>query len=580
MNWIIVLIVFIAVIAILFVCFGSWCLTLKVNGKCPLCVLKKIAKPRSITIDVTDEEDYNNGVAMTPPMGWSSWNTFRNHIDQDLIYETAKAMKNSGLADAGYQYINLDDCWQSSQRDKNGMLQGDMRTFSRGIPSLIKDINDLGLKVGLYSSNGSLTCEDMPASLGNEVLDAKTIASWGCEFFKYDFCHSQIISGDCPAVECLEINRIGKKEYKVLSPEDAEFTGRAKVVKIPSLPTGKAIGFLNHGAGTATFHISNMAGGEYSITVVHQKVFRRRDSYIQVIVNGKVHEVFIPRGKGFSDNGRTQVKVKLAEGDNTITIQNPVVTVADSSYIQYKRMGDALKSASKQWAECTHTEEKPIVFSICEWGTAKPWEWGRKAGNMWRTTHDILPNWVSIMALYNMTVDKYKYSVAGGWNDPDMLEVGNGKLTEEENKAHFSLWCMMASPLMLGNDIRKFVDGSDNAVEGNPTLKIVTNRQLIAIDQDPLGKSAMRIKKSASLDILARPLANGDAAVCFLNKSNSMKTVNYDLSSLNQYDYLDLNNAKSFEIHDLWEDSRNSGAEVSATIAKHGVKVYRIKSQH
>lgn len=580
MNWIIVLIVFIAVIAILFVCFGSWCLTLKVNGKCPLCVLKKIAKPRSITIDVTDEEDYNNGVAMTPPMGWSSWNTFRNHIDQDLIYETAKAMKNSGLADAGYKYINLDDCWQSSQRDKNGMLQGDMRTFSRGIPSLIKDINDLGLKVGLYSSNGSLTCEDMPASLGNEVLDAKTIASWGCEFFKYDFCHSQIISGDCPAVECLEINRIGEEEYKVLSPEDAEFTGRAKVVKIPSLPTGKAIGFLNHGAGTATFHISNMAGGEYSITVVHQKVFRRRDSYIQVIVNGKVHEVFIPRGKGFSDNGRTQVKVKLDEGDNTITIQNPVVTVADSSYIQYKRMGDALKSASKQWAECTHTEEKPIVFSICEWGTAKPWEWGRKAGNMWRTTHDILPNWVSIMALYNMTVDKYKYSVAGGWNDPDMLEVGNGKLTEEENKAHFSLWCMMASPLMLGNDIRKFVDGSDNAVEGNPTLKIVTNRQLIAIDQDPLGKSAMRIKKSASLDILARPLANGDAAVCFLNKSNSMKTVNYDLSSLNQYDYLDLNNAKSFEIHDLWEDSRNSGAEVSATIAKHGVKVYRIKPQH
>ncbi|MCM1285461.1 MAG: alpha-galactosidase [Acetobacter sp.] len=580
MNWIIALIVFAAVIAILFVCFASWCLTLKVNGKCPLCALKKIAKPRSITIDVTNEEDYNSGVAMTPPMGWSSWNTFRNHIDQDLIYETAQAMKNSGLADAGYQYINLDDCWQSSQRDENGMLQGDMRTFSRGIPALIKDINELGLKVGLYSSNGSLTCEDMPASLGNEVLDAKTIASWGCEFFKYDFCHSQIISGDCPAVECLELNRVGDEEYTVLSPEDAEFTGRAKIVKIPSLPTGKAIGFLNHGAGTATFKINNIKGGEYSITIVHQKVFRRRDSYIQVIVNGTVYEVFIPRGKGFSDNGRTQVKVTLTEGNNTITIQNPVVTVADSSYIQYKRMGDALKSASKQWAECTHTEEKPIVFSICEWGTAKPWEWGRKAGNMWRTTHDILPNWVSIMALYNITVDKYKYSVAGGWNDPDMLEVGNGKLTEEENKAHFSLWCMMAAPLMLGNDIRKFVDGSNNAVEGIPTLKIVTNRQLIAIDQDPLGKSAMRIKKSISLDILARPLANGDAAICFLNKSSSMKTVNYDLSNLTKYDYLDFSNASSFEIHDLWEDSRSSGTSISASIAKHGVKVYRIKAQH
>lgn len=574
------LIVVLAILAILLVLFCSWFMAMKANGKCPLCALKKIAMPRKITIDISDEEDYGNGVALTPPMGWSSWNTFRNHIDQDMIMETARAMKNSGLADAGYKYVNLDDCWQSSQRDSDGKLQGDLRTFSRGIPQLIKDINALGLKVGLYSSNGTLTCEDMPASLGNEVLDAKTLASWGCEFFKYDFCHSEAISGDCPAIECVELNKIGSADYKVLAPEDAEFTGMARVVKMNSLPSGKAIGFINHGAGSATFTVEGMTAGKYAVTLVHDKCMRRKDSYVQVTVNGRVYEVFIPHGKGFSDNGRTQVTVELKDGANTIMLRNPVATLADSSYIQYKRMGEALKNATRQWAEITEAEEKPIVFSICEWGTACPWDWGAKAGNMWRTTHDILPNWQSIMALYNYTINKCKTSKPGGWNDPDMLEVGNGKLTEAENKAHFSLWCMMAAPLMLGNDIRKFVDGNNNCVDGNSTLKIVTNRQLIAIDQDPLGKAAHRIQRSLSTDVLVRPLANGDAALCILNKGAKSKNISFDINTLRDNEYLDLSGAKGFEIHDLWTDERTVSDTASAVIQKHGVAVYRIKPLH
>lgn len=572
------LIVVVAIIAILLVLFISWFFTMKANGKCPLCALKKITAPRSITIDTSDVPDYNNGVAKTPPMGWSSWNTFRNHIDQDLILETARAMKNSGLADAGYEFINLDDCWQSSERDKDGRLQGDLRTFSRGIPALIKDINALGLKVGLYSSNGSNTCEDMPASLGTEVLDARTLASWGCEFFKYDFCHSDAISGDCPAIECLELNKIGSDSYTVLSPDDAEFTGRARVISTSALPSKKAIGYINHGAGTATFELNNITAGEYVVTVVHQKLFRKKDSYLQLIVNGKLYELFIPKGKGFSDNGRTQTVIELKSGSNTITLQNPVATIADSSYIQYKRMGDALKEATALWANVTGTEEKPIVYSICEWGTASPWNWGAKAGNMWRTTHDIFPNWRSIMFIYNQTVKLNEHSVAGGWNDPDMLEVGNGKLTEDENKAHFSLWCMMSAPLMLGNDIRKFVDGSGRAVEGNTTLKIVTNRQLIAIDQDPLGKAAERIQRSLTTDILAKPLANGDIAVCVFNKSSKTRTTRLEIRELADNEYLNFPKASEYEIHDLWEDKRGTAAAISATVPKHGVKVYRIKA--
>lgn len=574
--------IFIALVAILLIAFTIWFFVMKANGKCPLCALKKIAAPRKITIDIEEQENYSNGVALTPPMGWSSWNTFRNHIDQDLIYETALAMKNSGLADAGYQYINLDDCWQSSMRDSDGKLQGDLRTFSRGIPSLISQINELGLKVGLYSSNGTYTCEDLPASLGNEELDAKTFASWGCEFFKYDFCHKNSISGDCPLIEKIELNKIDGDSFNtqvVLKSDDAKFSGRARGVKVKGIKSGKAIGYINHGAGSAKFEFNNVSAGEYALTIVFVKKFSKKEKYVQVIVNGKMHEVFFPFGNGFSDTGRVQIKVNLISGTNRIVLQNPVATLADSSYIQYKRMGDALKDATQMWAKYTNTPEKPIVYSICEWGTAKPWMWGAKAGNMWRTTHDIFPIWTSIMALYKYTVRLYEHSSPGHWNDPDMLEVGNGKLTEDENRAHFSLWCMMSAPLMLGNDIRKFVDGSGMPVDGNATLKIVTNKHLIAVDQDALGKSAKKLGVHQGVDILARPLANGDVALCFFNKTKGIKNVNFNLNTLADDEYLQFAASSTYQVHDLWSDERSEDRVINTTLPKHSVSVYRIKAQ-
>lgn len=578
----IALIIIIAVVLILLVLCVSWFLTLKVNGKCPLCALKKLSMAGKLTIDTSEEDEFFNGTAMTPPMGWASWNKFRNHIDQDQIFETAKAMRDSGLLDAGYHFVNLDDCWQSSMRDSDGKLQGDLGTFSRGIPSLVRDINGLGLNVGIYSSNGPLTCEDMPGSLGNEELDAKTFASWGCEFLKYDFCHNETISGDCPAVEKIELNRLEKAEedvntFKVLTPEDAVFEGRACVIDLKDVPSKKAIGYLNHGAGSATFEINDLPQGKYALTVVHQKNYRRKDSYAQIEINGKLYEMFFPKGKGFSDTGRTQIVVTLKDGVNTIKIHNPIVTRADSSYVQYKRMGNALKEATHQWSEYTHTPEKPITYSICEWGTAKPWNWGSKAGNMWRTTHDILPNWHSIMYIYNFTLKKYLAASPGHWNDPDMLEVGNGKLTEDENRSHFSLWCMLAAPLMLGNDIREFVNENGEADKDNVTLKIVTNKHLIAVDQDALGKPAKRIMKKGGIDLIARPLANGDIAVCFLNCKSSSNSVRYNISDLAADEYLNFPSASTYELHNLWSDERTTGTTVSATMPKHGVMVYRIK---
>lgn len=571
---------FIAILVILLIAaasFGIWFAVYRSRGKCPICALQKITKPTKVTIDTDSEEPYSNGAALTPPMGWSSWNTFRQNISEDLILSTAEAMKKTGLLEAGYQYINLDDCWQSSLRDANGRLQGDLEKFPSGIPHLISQINQMGMKVGLYTSNGTATCEDLPASLGKEVLDAQTFAEWGCEFFKYDFCHHKIISGEAPIIEAIEISAPGSKAELTLYPEDAELSGRARVLNIKRLPSGKGIGLLNHGAGTATFRPVVNFDGQYVLTLLIYKQFARREKYLQVIVNGETYEVFFPTSNGFSATGRTQLIVRLKGGINEIVIKNPIATAADSSYVQYRRMGKALKDATRRVSLERGTREKPIVFSLCEWGTAHPWHWGAKAGNMWRTTHDITTNWTVINYIYERTLRLYQHAGPGAWNDPDMLEVGNGKLTDDENRTHFSLWCMLAAPLILGNDLRLMLSSDGEANPDNPVLKTVTNKSLILIDQDPLGKPAKRIKKMHGIDIIARPLANGDIALCFYNAGSHVKGLSFDINELSTDDYLNFNApAASYQVHELWSDERFAAKTISVSLQKHACKVFRI----
>lgn len=571
---------FIAILVILLIAaasFGIWFAVYRSRGKCPICALQKITKPTKVTIDTDSEEPYSNGAALTPPMGWSSWNTFRQNISEDLILSTAEAMKKTGLLEAGYQYINLDDCWQSSLRDANGRLQGDLEKFPNGIPHLISQINQMGMKVGLYTSNGTATCEDLPASLGKEVLDAQTFAEWGCEFFKYDFCHHKIISGEAPIIEAIEISAPGSKAELTLYPEDAELSGRARVLNIKRLPSGKGIGLLNHGAGTATFRPVVNFDGQYVLTLLIYKQFARREKYIQVIVNGETYEVFFPTSNGFSATGRTQLIVRLKGGANEIILRNPIATAADSSYVQYRRMGKALKDATRRVSLERGTREKPIVFSLCEWGTAHPWHWGAKAGNMWRTTHDITTNWTVINYIYERTLRLYQHAGPGAWNDPDMLEVGNGKLTDDENRTHFSLWCMLAAPLILGNDLRLMLSSDGEANPDNPVLKTVTNKSLILIDQDPLGKPAKRIKKIHGIDIIARPLANGDIALCFYNAGSHVKGLSFDINELSTDDYLNFNApAASYQVHELWSDERFAAKTISVSLQKHACKVFRI----
>ena len=568
------LIVLAVIIALCAIAFCVWFVVMAKLGRCPLCILKAIGRQK-LTIDLSEEEDYASDVSPSPIMGWSSWNMLRNHISEDAIYDTAQVLVKTGLADAGYRYVNIDDCWQSSQRDENGELQGDLETFPSGMEMLCRKINAIGLKMGLYSSNGTNTCEDLPASLGNEVKDAKTIVKWGAEYLKYDFCHHKNLSGFTPVIERLLISRRGNKAEIELKPEDAVFTGRARIIKVKKLPTGKGIGYLNHGAGTAQFTFEAPETNEYAVTVQFKKNLLNTKKYMQMIVNGKLYEVHFPSGRSFTPDARVQLTVKLQAGENTILLKNPIVTAADSAYTQYKRMGEALREASRSYALDNSTEERPVTFSICEWGFNHPWNWGAKAGNMWRTTMDIFPSWKSIVHIYNRSIGLYPFASPSHVNDPDMLEVGNGNLTEDENKAHFTLWCMMAAPLVLGNDLRLLLDGSSKSAM---LMRILTNKSLILVDQDPLVKPAKRIKKG-SIDTLVRPLYNGDTVVCFFNKTKTKKAVELDISTLTQDEYLSLAGAPSYEIHDLWSDEREHTSRIVSTVAGHGVRVFRIKAE-
>ena len=546
---------------------------------CPKCAVNKVIA--ATKVQPLEKELYNNGVALTPPMGWSSWNTFRHTIDESLIKEIADAMKKTGLLDAGYQYINLDDCWQSSLRTTDGKLQGDLTRFPRGIKPLIDDLNKDGFKVGLYTSNGTLTCEDLPASLYHEKEDADTLAEWGVEYFKYDFCHNEVIPSVAPSIDKIYIGDKANKDFIELEAEHGTLLGGAKVFKDDKFNSGFVVGALCANNGSLVFDTIDVPEtDEYVLTIVFKKGGLQKKFLVCTVNDTDEYDCYFPSSKGFTPDGRLQVKIRLNKGLNTIKFNNPVGSRMDSAARQYTNMGQELKRATKEYAEKNGVKEKPICYSICEWGLNQPWKWGSKAGNLWRTTMDIKPNYPSLLYCYELNVRLYKNAVPGGWNDPDMLEVGVGSLTMEENKSHFTLWCMMAAPLILGNDVRKFLKEDGTVDTDNKVLEILTNKNLIAIDQDKLGKQAKRIFTDGVSDILVKPLENGETALCFFNKGNTQREMSVTFNKLHNDIYVNLPIVDEYEAKDLWTNEETTVKEkISASVAPHGVMVYKIKSK-
>ena len=362
------------------------------------------------------------GLANTPPMGWNSWNTFATNIDEKLVRETADIMVSSGMKDAGYSYIVLDDGWMTRERDENGDLVPDPVKFPSGMKALVDYVHSKGLKFGLYNCAGTKTCAGYPGSRGYEYQDARFYASLNIDFLKYDWCNTEGINA---------------KEA-------------------------------------------------------------------------------------------------------------------------YKTMSQALKVA-----------KKPIVFSLCEWGDNQPWEWAEPVGNLWRISGDIYPcydcehkhpeNWSSwgVLRILEMRKNIRQYSGPDHWNDFDMLEIGNG-MTFAEDKTHFAMWCMVASPLIAGNDFR---------IMSKETLSILTNKDLISINQDELGIQAFNYSDENGLAVWFKPLKNGNWAVSFLNKSEVAKAVSFDWKMQNVVD--EINNLKAdfdkteYQIKDVWKD-KNSGTTKKA----------------
>lgn len=535
---------------------------MKRNGMCPICYLKQFFVPSRPFIETYKLKRIENGAPSAPIMGWSSWNTFRNNIDEKLMFDTAKAMKDTGLLDAGYKYVNMDDNWHSSLRTAEGKLQGDLSRFPNGIKSMITALNNEGFKVGIYSSNGTLTCEDLPASLHRERLDARTVADWGVEFFKYDFCHHEYMSQYAPLVYGVEVAKENTSEATFYDCKKARLFGNAKFMSDKHVPTKCHVSGLDKNGGYMEYEIEVEEDGNYVFTVCIRKMGPKYEKVLAAHVNEEELYIYdIPCQKKPNFTGRFQQVVALKKGKNTVRLFNPVARKSDSAFLQYYNMGKELAEA----ARLREGEFRPIIYSICEWGWNKPYKWGRLAGNMWRTTPDIRPWFWWIKLIYNHTVDLYDRVLPGAWNDPDMLEVGNGKLTENQNVAHFSLWCMMNAPLVLGNDIRKIPQY---------VLDIVTNKTMIAINQDAEYKPCKRIVKG-KVDVLAKPLSDGRVAVCLFNKGKCKAKSSVKLSTIFNDEYINIKRKDSYTVKEVWTNKEYTFEnDIKVSLDGESVKVF------
>jgi alpha-galactosidase len=352
-----------------------------------------------------------DGLALTPPMGWNTWNTFAGNIKEDLVKETAEVMLANGMQKVGYRTIVLDDAWMAKERDGQGNLAADPNKFPDGMKALGDFLHERGFKFGIYNCAGIKTCAGFPGSRGHEYQDAMMYAKWGVDYLKYDWCNSEALS---------------------------------------------------------------------------------------------------------------------AEG-------------------AYMTMRDALYAAGR-----------PVVFSLCEWGNNKPWLWGKKIGHLWRTTGDIYPcfdckkdhgSWYSwgVMPILDMQKGLREYAGPDHWNDPDMMEVGNG-MAVNEDRAHFTMWCMLAAPLMAGNDVRKM---------SKETLAILTNKEAIAVDQDRLGVQGFQYSAKDNVEVWFKPLSDGAWAMVVLNRNPNPQKIRFDWKTETVSDAFSKREARFdatvYDVRDLWQ---------------------------
>ena len=400
--------------------FGTLTAALLLAGAVPACAQEADANAVAPPVD---QKRVANGLALTPPMGWNSWNRFACNVNEKIIRDTADAMASNGMKEAGYRYIVIDDCWHG-QRDENGFITADSAKFPSGIKALADYVHSKGLKFGIYSDAGRQTCGGRPGSQGHEYQDALTYARWGVDYLKYDWCNT----GTRNAQEA------------------------------------------------------------------------------------------------------------------------------------YTLMADTLRATGRD-----------IVFSLCEWGNNQPWLWGQTVGNLWRTTGDITDKWEGkygyswgMLNILDMNEPLWPFAGPGHWNDPDMLEVCNGGMTDTEYRSHFSLWAIMAAPLIAGNDIANM---------SAATREILLNRDVIAVNQDALGVQGRRVSRDGNREVWVKPLSGGGRAVILFNRGEHPETISVGWEALGYPATL------KARVRDLWthQDLKPVTARYSATVPGHGVVMLKVQ---
>ncbi|ERL63738.1 glycoside hydrolase family 27 protein [Schleiferilactobacillus shenzhenensis] len=456
---------------------------------------------------------------VSPAMGWASWNHFRQDINEPIILDTARAMADSPLAAAGYEFINLDDCWQSSDRDINGELQFDAAAFPDGA-QMIDQIHALGLKVSLYSSCGPMTCEDRPGSYGHEYRDAQTFANWGVDGLKYDYCHvvdqttDETLLNKAPKVVAVECLNQGTGQRIMLPAERAVVQGGTRIEK-----NDYGIVFAEGlSTGTLSFE-AILSPGRWVFTVTYLKEEQVNRAFLTLQLGDHSYPLWFPRSSGWSPTGRVQVIVDVPTEVTQFVLTNPIKDRATDAIFRYTQMHQAISDTAMR---------RPMGYFVCEHGRNKPWEWAPAFADSYRISSDIQNSWSSVVQCYERAMAVAPFAKEGCYADPDMLEVGNGQLTNIENQTHFSLWCFLSAPLILGNDLRRIAD--DEKTGGN-ALAVVTNPQLIAIDQTRPYLPAARIV-AGDVDVLVKYLVDGRAAICVVNNSDTTQTMAVSLHQL------------------------------------------------
>ncbi|HKL98859.1 MAG TPA: alpha-galactosidase [Mobilitalea sp.] len=533
-----------------------------------------------------------------PAMGWNSWNAFGSKNNEVLTKAMADEIVRLGLAELGYEYVVLDDgCYKSERVD--GLLSNETMKFPNGFELLSKYIHSKGLKFGMYNDIGTHLCAGSAVgTCGFEDVDTRSYINWGVDFIKVDNCYylwDDATFSDAanakytyaPNIKGITISGNGLKmtlnavKDGVLLGQGASKNRENYVSNIGTFD-GTNVGTTPVGDlwCELAFPLNVPAAGEYSITVNYasgEEIGTGR--WLQLAVGNAHNEVryydnMLPLTKSTTDFiDSHEITVVLQEGDNIIRLMNH--RRQENTLNSYATFLDGLNKANP---------DQNIVLSICEWGKTQPQNWGYKVGDSWRILNDITFNvgseenpgsaeWssnntASITSQYNKAVIMDEFAgLDKGWNDPDMLVIGMNGITNTMSKTHMTMWCMMNSPLMLGMDLRRITKGDE-------LWYIIANKEVVALNQDTLGIQAKRIYCSIAntnpdtayvtnnnrVDILVKPLANGDIALSFINLSDSRNIDEHSIDINHILGYIGhklidadkYKNASSYEIKDLW----------------------------